>query len=212
MPEKKSIFAWISDALYERVENSPEAAAPAAGETVERAPSAAATSPAPAQTVENPADLAARLREHISAQGRPFTQFLALVASFTEIIEEEPGRYRAALKALEKTGGLTAEQVLLAGKDQLQALESQREAFAEAVAAKRAALRQSGSGVDAIREKIAELQRSIGALQEQEQGILHSVAAEESRIKAAEQGFFSLLGSLHDEITATREKIKKHLA
>ncbi len=212
MSEKKSILAWISDALYEKVETGPEAAAPPAGEAKSRAPSAGAAPRAPAKSPESPADLAARLREQIAAQGPAFTQFLTLVASFTEIIADEPGRYRAALKALEKTGGVTAEQVLLAGKDQLQALESQRETFAEAVTAKREALRQSGSGVEAIREKIAELQRSIGALQEQEQGILRSVAAEEGRIQAAEQGFSSLLGSLHDEITATREKIKKHLS
>ena len=207
-PDKKGILGWISEALYERVEPAEGEAVPEAGRDESGAAPAGAASPAREKPPENPADLAARLREQISGQGPAFTQFLALVASFADIIPDEAGRYRAALKALEKTGGVTAEQVLLAGKDQLQALESQREVFAEAVSRKRQALRQGGGGLGEIRARIAELQKGLVELQEREQAVLRETAAEEGRIGAAEKGFAALLGRLQDEITSAREKVK----
>ena len=206
-PEKKGILGRISDALYEKVETGEDDGAIAAAE-----PAPATGEPAAAaQEVENPADLAAKLREQIAARGPAFTQFLALVASFTDIIADEPGRYRAAMKALEKTGNVSRDQVLFAGKDQLQALESQREVFAEAVSRKRQQLRQGGGEVGKIRAKIAELQQEMDALREQEQALLRAAAAEEARVKAAEESFGSILGGMQDEITSVREKIKKHL-
>ncbi len=210
--EKKGVLDWISDALYERVETGPDEAAPR-GVRGEARPSAIRSAPpAPAAPQVSPTDLAARLREQIEERGPAFTQFLSLVASFADIIPDEAGRYRAALTALEKTGGVTPEQVLLAGKDQLQALESQREVFAEAVSRKRQELRESVGGVDAIRAEIAGLEQRIGALREREQAILREVAAGEARVKTAEEGFSSMLGRLQDEITGARGKIRKYLA
>jgi hypothetical protein len=217
-PEKKGLFARISDAFYEKVETDEGPAAPAArpagGPPKAAAPHGPAVAgAAPAQEKpENPADIAARLRDQVAARGPAFSQFLALVASFAEIIPDEAGRYRAAMKALEKTGNVTRDQVLLAGKDQLQALDSQRSVFAEAVDRRRQALQQSGGAAERVRAQIAELERSLAALREQEQAMVKAAAAEEGRIKAAEEAFATLLGSVQDEITAAREKARKYLA
>jgi chromosome segregation ATPase len=206
-PEKKGILGRISEALYEKVETGEGDGAIAAAAPVPATGEPAAVE----QPEENPTGLAVKLRDQIAARGPAFTQFLALVASFSEIITEESGRYRAAMKALEKTGNVGRDQVLFAGKDQLQALESQREVFAEAVSRKRRQLRQGGAEVESIRAKIAELQQEMDALREHEQSLLRAAAAEEASVKAAEESFGSILGGLQDEITSVREKIKKYL-
>lgn len=212
---KKSFFERINEALYETVETGEPEAAPLPEEQ-SGAPATGTASPAPAaaadQPIGNPTDLAARIRADIAGRGPALAQFLALVASFTEIIPEESGRYRAAMKALEKTGNIAREQVLLAAKDQLQALQSQREVFTETVSRKREALRKSGGAAEAVRAQIAELQQSIGRLQQQEQAMLRDAAAEEAKLKAAEEGFTTLLTKMESEIVDSREKIKKHVA
>ncbi len=208
---KKSFLDRINEALYETVETrEPEAAlVPDEGSGVSPTGSAA---PAADQPIGSPTDLAARVRADIASRGPALAQFLALVSSFTEIIPEESGRYRAAMKALEKTGNVARDQVLLAAKDQLQALQLQREVFTETVSRKREELRKSGGAAEAIRAQIAELQQSIGRLQQQEQAMLRDAAAEESKLKAAEEGFTTLLTAMESEIVDSREKIKKYVA
>jgi hypothetical protein len=209
-PEKKGIISWISEALYEKVDTgAEEEAVPEKPEGRGKEPAPAA--PASGPTAGSPTDLAARLRAEIAGRGQAFTQFLALAASFAEIIPDEFGRYRAAMKALEKTGNLTRNEVLQGSKDQLLALRSQREVFAGTVSEKREALRQQGSGVEGIRAQIAELQQTIGSLQAQEQGILRGIVAEQQKLKAAEEGFTALIAALEQEITSSREKLEKYL-
>ncbi len=210
--EKKGFFARINEALYETVgtgekEPAPETAADAGGQ----GPAPGGGAPAADQSLENPSELAAKVRAGIAGRGQPFTQFLVLVMSFAEIIPEESGRYRAAMKALEKTGNITRKEVLQAANDQLRAVGSQREVFAGAVGRKREALSAQGGGVEAIRAQIAELEQNITRLRQEEQELLRSVAAEEGKIKAAEEGFTALLSTMEAEIRASQEKIEKYL-
>ena len=209
-PVKKGFFARINEALYETVETDEKVEAPETGEAGGREPDAA-VAPAGNQPIEDTPELAARVRADIAGRGPALAQFLALASSFTEIIPEESGRYRAAMKALEKTGNITRKEVLRAANDQLRALGSQREVFAGAVGRKREELKVQAGGTAAIRAQIAELQQSIGRLQAQEQGILRNVAVEEGQLKAAEEGFSSLLLALETEIKTTQEKIEKYL-
>lgn len=206
-PEKKGFFARINEALYETVETGERDGAPER-EAVE---GPQPTPPSADVPTEMTPDLAARVRQDIAGRGQALAQFLALAGSFTEIIPEESGRYRAAMKALEKTGNIGRKEVLRAANDQLRALGAQREVFASAVSRKREEIQTLGGGVDAIRARIAELQQSIGSLQEQEQEILRSTAVEAGRILAAEEGFTSLLAGLEAEIKAAQEKIEKHV-
>jgi hypothetical protein len=210
-PLKKGFFARINDALYETVDTGENDPAPATEDAGNRDSAAAGAPPAAAQALGNPPELAARVRADIEGRGQALTQFLALASSFTEIIPEESGRYRAAMKALEKTGSITRKEVLRAANDQLRALGSQREVFTGAVTRKREELQAQGGGVEAIRAQIAELQQTIGRLQEQEQGLLRSVAVETGKIKAAEDGFTSLLAAMEAEITTAQEKIERYL-
>ena len=212
-PVKKGFFARINEALYETVETGEaDGAAPDAAEPAGRgAPAVGSPGPAARQPLENPPELAARVRADIEGRGPALTQFLALVASFAEIIPEESARFRAAMKALEKTGNISRKEVLRAANDQLRALGSQREVFAGAVTRKREELKAQGGGVEAIRLQIAELQQAIGRLQAEEQGLLRTVAVEEGKIKAAEEGFSALLSTMEAEIKASLEKIEKYV-
>lgn len=208
---KKGFFARINEALYETVEQggkeeTPEAETAGGGG---QAPDVAA--PTDDQLAGSPTDLAARVRATIASRGQALTQFLVLASSFAEIIPEESGRYRAAMKALEKTGSITREEVLRATENQLSALGAQRTAFAGAVNRKRGELKKSGGGAEEIRARIAELQQTIGRLQAEEQEILRNVAVEEGKIKAAEEGFTALLAAMESEIKESREKIEKHV-
>ena len=210
-PVKKGFFARINEALYETVETGEKDESAAAAAADAREASAADAAAVADQPLGNPPELAARVRADIEGRGPAFTQFLALAASFTEIIAEESGRYRAAMKALEKTGSITRKEVLRAANDQLRALGSQREIFAGAVSRKREELQQQGGGAATLRAQIADLQQTIGRLQEQEQGLLRTVAAEEGKIKAAEAGFSALLTTMEAEIKISQEKIEKYL-
>ena len=213
-PGKKGFFARINEALYETVEADGGVAMEDARETVDvgvREPAAAVAGPAAEQPVENSPELAVRIRADIAGRGQALAQFLSLAASFTEIIPEESGRYRAAMKALEKTGNITRKDVLRAANDQLRALGSQREVFAGAVNRKREELRAQGSGAEAIRAQIAEFQQKIARLQEEEQVILRNVAVEEGKIKAAEEGVSSLLSAMEQEIRVSQEMIEKYI-
>jgi len=111
MPEdagKKGFFARINEALYETVETGDTAGAPEPVAPGGRKPAAAAPAAAPAddKPIGSPTDLATRVKADIAGRGPAFTQFLALAASFAEIIPDESGRYRAAMKALEPEGFL----------------------------------------------------------------------------------------------------------
>jgi hypothetical protein len=209
-PVKKGFFARINEALYETVETG-EQAPPLERESAGGEEAAAPGAAASAQALGDPPELAARVRADIEGRGKALTQFLALAGSFTDIIPEESGRYRAAMKALEKTGNLTRSAVLGAADDQLRALGAQREVFAGAVARKREAVQTRSAEVASVRAQIAELQQSIERLQQQEQEIVRGAAAEEGTIAAAEQGFTALLATMEGEITATRQKIEKYL-
>jgi chromosome segregation ATPase len=208
---KKGFFARINEALYETVETGGDEKVLETGAAGGGEPAAGVAAPAADQPLENTAELAARVRADIAGRGQALAQFLALASSFTEIIPEESGRYRAAMKALEKTGNLTRKEVLRAANDQLRALGSQREVFAGTVGRKREELKTRGGGTEAIRARIAELQQTVGRLQQEEQAILRDVAAEERTINAAEEGFSSLLASLEDEVKASQEKIEKYV-
>ena len=211
-PVKKSFFARINEALYETVESSEKAELREAEAAGGGEPSAGAAAPAADQPIGSAPELAARVRADLAGRGPALAQFLALVSSFEEIIPEESGRYRAAMKALEKTGNVTRGDVLGAVDDQQRALGSQREIFAGTVDRKREELKTLGGGTEAIRARIAELQQTISRLQAEEQGILRNVAVEEGKIKAAEEGFSSLLSALEAEIAAAREKIEKYVS
>lgn len=210
-PVKKSFFARINEALYETVDPGEQPAASETGEVGSREPIAATGAPPDNQPIEDTPALAARVRADIEGRGREFTQFCALALSFTDIIPEESGRYRAAMKALEKTGNITRKDILRAANDQLRALGSQREIFAGAVGRKREELKALGGGVESIRTQIAQLQQSIARLQEEEQGLLRNVSVEEGKIKAAEEGFSSILAAMEAEIKVSQEKIEKHI-
>lgn len=210
-PVKKSFFARINEALYETVETDEKDGVLESGEDGGGKPANAAAAPAADQPLGNPPELAARVRADIEGRGPALTQFLALAASFTEIIPEESGRYRAAMKALEKTGSITRKEVLRAANDQLRALGSQREVFAGAVSRKREELHAQGGGAAAIRAQIAELQQTITRLQAEEQSLLRNLAVEEGKIKAAEEGFSLILATMETEISAAQEKIEKHV-
>lgn len=211
-PVKKGFFARINEALYETVEDGAAGgAAPEAEEPTGRGATAGADVPVARQPLEKPPELAARVRADIEGRGPALTQFVALAASFAEIIPEESARFRAAMKALEKTGNISRKDVLRAANDQLRALGSQREVFAGAVGRKREELKAQGGGVEAIRAQVAELQQAIGRLQAEEQGLLRTVAVEEGKIKAAEEGFSSLLSTMEAEIKASLEKIEKYV-
>jgi len=208
---KKGFFARINEALYETVDNGEQDAAPGKGAGRVGVPASDVGAPAEEKPIEITADLATRVRADIEGRGRTFAQFLALAASFAEIIPEESGRYRAAMKALEKTGSVTRDQVLQASREQLLALQSQREVFAETVGRKREALNKSGGGAEAIRAQIAELQQTISRLQEQEQSLIKDNAAAEGKIKAAEERFTALLSSMEKEIVGAQQKIEKYI-
>lgn len=208
---KKGFFARINEALYETVETDEREEAVPTGEAGSREPAAGVAAASAHQPIENTNELAARVRADIAGRGPALAQFIALAASFTEIIPEESGRYRAAMKALEKTGNITRKEVLRAANDQLRALGSQREVFSGTVGRKREELKTLGDGAEAIRAQIAELQQTIGRLQAEEQGILRNVAVEEGKIKAAEEGFSSLLSTMETEITTCQEKIEKYV-
>lgn len=210
-PVKKGFFARINEALYETVETGEKDETHGTEAAGSRESSAAAAVPVAEQPIGNPPDLVARVRADIEGRGQALAQFLALASSFTEIIPDESGRYRAAMKALEKTGNLSRKEILRAANDQLRALGSQREIFAGTVNRKREELRARGGGAEAIRAQIAELQQSVARLQAQEQGLLRDVAVEEGKIKAAEEGFSSLLSTMETEIKAAQEKIEKYL-
>jgi len=210
-PVKKSFFARINEALYETVETDAKEDSPETGEAGGRGGEAEVAAPAASQPIENAPELSARVRADIAGRGQALAQFLALASSFMEIIPEESGRYRAAMKALEKTGNISRKEVLRAANDQLRALASQREVFTGTVGRKREELKSLGGGVETIRAQIAELQQNIGRLQAEEQGILRNVAVEEGKIKAAEAGFSSLLSALEIEITTAQEKIEKYV-
>ena len=210
-PVKKGFFARINEALYESVETGGKNAPPEPEEAGSGEPAAATAVPAADQPIGDTPEIATRIRADIAGRGPVLAQFLALAASFAEIIPEESGRYRAAMKALEKTGNITRQEVLRAANDQLRALGTQREVFLGTVSRKRESLKTLGSGTETIRAKIAELQQTIGRLQEEEQGILRNVASEEGKIKTAEEGFSSLLTVLETEIKASQEKIEKYV-
>jgi hypothetical protein len=210
---KKGFFARINEALYETVETSEtgeQGEASGAQATAGRGPAGVADPAAP-QSLENPPELAARVRADIEGRGQALTQFLSLAASFAEIIPDESGRFRAALKAMEKTGNISRKEVIRAANDQLRALGSQREVFAGAVDRKREDLKAQGGGVEALRAQIAELQQTIGQLQAEEQQKLRAVAVEEAKIKSAEEKFSSLLSTMEAEIKASLEKIEKYI-
>ena len=211
-PVKKGIFARINEALYETVEPDAKEESQAGESSGGPEAEAGIAAPSASQPIESAPELAARVRADIAGRGQAFAQFLALAASFTEIIPEESGRYRAAMKALEKTGNLTRKEVLRAANDQLRALGSQREVFAGAVSRKREELKAQGGGAETVRARIAELQQTIGRLQAEEQGILRDVALEEGKIAAAEAGFSSLLSAMEMEIKDSQEKIEKYVA
>lgn len=214
-PVKKSFFARINEALYETVETDAKDVREDPRETGNAGgvePAVGGVAPAADQPIDNTPELAARIRADIAGRGQPLAQFLALASSFAEIIPEESGRYRAAMKALEKTGNISRKEVLKAANDQLRALGTQREAFDGAVSRKRDELKAQGGGVEAIRAQIADLQQNIGRLQAEEQGILRSVAVEEGKIAAAEQGFSALLSTMEAEIKASLEKIEKYVS
>lgn len=217
---KKSFFARINDALYETVEVETGEADTAPGQQKEpdraqaQDPGGAAPRPAAAgtdQATDLAADLPARLRQDIASRGEALSQFLALAGSFLDIIAEESGRYRAAMKALEKTGNITRQQVLLAANDQLRALESQREIFAGTVSRKREEIKAQADGAQALRAQIAELQQSIARLQAEEQELLRRVAADEGKLAAAATGFSALLAAMEGEIKEAQEKIEKYV-
>lgn len=211
-PLKKGFFARINEALYETVEtveSGGQDEAPGPGERAGRPGAVAETAAAP--SLEDPPELAARVRADIEGRGQALTQFLALAASFAEIIPEESGRFRAALKALEKTGNVSRKEVVRAANDQLRALESQREVFAGAVDRKREELKTQGGGVEALRAQIAELQQTIARLQGEEQEVVRAVAAEEAKIKAAAERFSMLLSTMEAEIKSSLEKIEKYI-
>jgi len=210
-PRKKGIFARINEALYETVETGEPTAVPEQDEAGTRVPPPRAAAPAADLPAANEPDLAARVRQDIASRGQALSQFLALAGSFTDIIAEESGRYRAAMKALEKTGNLTRKEVLRAANDQLRALESQREVFAGTVSRKREELKGQEDGAEALRAQIAELQQSVARLQAEEQELLRRVAAEEGKVAAAEAGFSALLATLEAEIKAAQEKIEKYV-
>jgi hypothetical protein len=210
-PVKKGFFARINEALYETVETGAKEDALETENAGSREPGVGVAAPEVGQPLENAPELAARVRADIAGRGQPLAQFLALAASFTEIIPEESGRYRAAMKALEKTGNITREEVLRAANDQLRALGSQREVFAGTVGRKREELKALGVGAETIRAQIAELQQTIGRLQAEEQGVLRNVALEEGKIRAAEEGFSSLLSTMEAEVNAAQEKIEKYV-
>ena len=215
-PEKKGFFARINEALYETVETGEQeeqgrAPGREVGDRAQPTELAATVATAAEVPTEMTPDLSTRVRQDIAGRGPALAQFLALAGSYTEIIPEESGRYRAAMKALEKTGNIDRKEVLKAANDQLRALGAQREVFSTALNRKREEIQKLGGGADAIRARIAELQQSIGSLQEQEQEILRSTAVEAGRIAVAEEGFTSLLAGLEAEIKAAQEKIEKYV-
>lgn len=202
--KKKGFLSRLSDALFEEVESttSDEVAAP----SNEMQPAGESSAQA---TVDE--QLRKDLLQQLAAEGPLLGQFLDLAASLAELIPQESASYQAALRALEKTGGSGKDDLLAAVDQQLAALEREKGAFANSVQKKLAAQQAATRKSDEIRARISELQKSIQALEAEEQQLFAKVASEEKLIRTAQLRFDSTTREIERELRSQLEKLRNYL-
>lgn len=205
---KESFFSRISKAIFEEVEATPPLP-PGTAAARTSAPSSRAGEGGELPTDDD--QLLQEMSREVASHGLLLGQFIELTASLKEIIPQESASFQAALKALEQTSGATRAALLAAADEQLAALQMEKSTFAKSVEGKMAALAQSSGKAEKIRARINELQKSIQALEAEEQQLFTAMAAEEKLIHAAQFRFDSVIKIIEREIQSKLEKIRNYL-
>ncbi|HAD04341.1 MAG: hypothetical protein A2005_01870 [Desulfuromonadales bacterium GWC2_61_20] len=204
--KKRGFLSRLSDALFEEVEASPEEETATALKTATATAGAAEVAPAPVD-----GKLRQELQQQLAKEGPLLGQFLELAASLGELIPQESASYQAALRALEQTGGASKADILASVDNQLAALASERTIFAESVEKKLAAQQATTRKSEEIRARISELQKSIQALEQEEQQLFAKMASEEKLIRTAQMRFDSAAREVERELRSKLEKIRNYL-
>jgi hypothetical protein len=151
------------------------------------------------------------LQEAIGEKGSAFTKFMEMLKTFEDVIGDELTRYKSAMKAVNKTGGITLEQILKAIETRVSALQAEREKF-------NSTLTERGSNIDSMtaelkakEDDIIRHQAEIDRLKKEQDKIKGNVAKEKARIEEVRANFDVTVNALEEEHTQAKEKITNYL-
>jgi ribosomal protein L37AE/L43A len=154
-----------------------------------------------------------RLRDEIikdiERKDETFGKFRGLLESLSDVVPEEEKRYRAAIKALSFTSGLTRGDVLEAVDRRLSELKEMGKAFTSALPAWRADLKVMESKSEGIRNEISMSRKKMSQLEEEEREILDGMAELARKVELAENGIDGLLTDIAAEITGVKVKAEE---
>lgn len=205
--KKKSFFSRIADVIFEEAE-------PAEAPSAASLPAAATSGQQAAGEGRLSGEDDRLYREIVAAvesRGELLQKFLDLTDSLREIVPQESACFQAALTALGKTSGASKADLLAAADLQLAALEEEKADVAESVQKKLDALQASGKKAETVRARISELQKTIQALEQEEQRLYAEMAVEEKLVRTAQLRFETISRTVERDIRARLEKIRNFL-
>ncbi len=155
-----------------------------------------------------------RLREEIKKvaenENTVFGKFRTLVESFREILPEEKQRYHAAIKALSATSKLSPQEIIAGVSNQLEELKILEKGLIAAIPGWRDELRAMESKARELKDDIARLRETIGRLENEEKGILVSMAARQKDMELVEKSVGEVFTDVGAVITSVKKKIEEY--
>lgn len=153
-----------------------------------------------------------KLKAEIAKKGEGLKKFLDLVASFDGIIEEEPKRFQAAMKAVKASHGMDEYDVIKSVDAQIAELKNQRQSMVGSISDKRIELRDYTDTAKDYRDKIEGLRKEIEDLEAKKKEALTRADAIESEMKAFESNFDKISNEIENELNALKGKIISYIS
>lgn len=150
--------------------------------------------------------------KEVEGSNEIFRQFRGLVESLRSIIPEEEKCYRAAIKTLSTTSGLSGEDILKAADRQLAELKTLKEGLMSALPDWRDDLKAMEARSSEITKEISKLRETIMQLETEQQEMLDAMSVREKEMELAEKGLEDVLANIEEEVMDIREKIEEAAA
>lgn len=174
-------------------------------------PKVAEVEPMGAASAEHSSALFEKLKKAVDGTSNPFTQFKEMLASLSDIIPDEPTRFAAALRAVNRSYKYTAEQIIFAMNGRLKSLQSESKQFSESLIQDKKDLAKLESQLKDKDRSIESLTKQISQLISEKADIETGIRKKQATLQANSRDLSSAVDALKKEIEEENELVLRYL-
>ena len=143
-------------------------------------------------------------------ESNAFTRFQEMVQSLTDVISDDAMRYLAALKAVGKSYGITATQIVSEVEAKLESLKTEKEQYAEKLDESKRELESFNRKLRERDQAIESMKRQLDSLLTDKKVIETAIVEKQKSLAGMKKGDLSDLETRYGELELQRQELLKY--